>query len=404
MAKQVVDELVALLKLDDKQYRQAVSDAIKRQRELANETESSSQQQQSSVSRLITRYATWGAAIGLVVKGFQKFSNIAEALRDISNESLRMGMRASSLKAWQNAFEMLGKKAEEATGTIEGFQNSINALIYKGELGGNLQMLARLGVRFQDQRGHARDTGEVASDLYKSLQRGLQNKSIGSVNEAAFLAKQAGFDQVGDAIAQGKSWDKLLADARGRSNIEGSVPAARDYVENKTRRAQERFAAEAPTAMQVEKQLDATLEAVNDEFIKMLGWLSSPEAPWNGGSVWKWLRGGSSLIPEGANGDLFGIGEKSGKATHDFLFGKKDGAVNAETGRTEGSLADRLSRMAHNVGARPTPGAVSSSNTRNITVGPITVNEATNARATGAEVANQVARKMNVAQANGAGR
>lgn len=81
------------------------------------------------------------------------------------------------------------------------FQQAVYNLRFNGNLGSDLQMLGRLGVRFQDQQGRARDFGEVLFDTAAALQRAVANGQMNR-QEAEFAAREAGFHgSVATAVA-----------------------------------------------------------------------------------------------------------------------------------------------------------------------------------------------------------
>ena len=149
---------------------------------------------------------------------------IADGLLDLSTESRRVGMSASGLRTWQNAIEMLGGKAGEATSEVGKFMESLNALVYKGDVGDNLQWLARLGIPVR--RGMTYE--ETAPQVFSAIKKGRASGTIKDDQEAGFIARQAGFGIVGDYITQrpnasAQDFNKFIASNRGRAIDEGSA-------------------------------------------------------------------------------------------------------------------------------------------------------------------------------------
>ncbi len=178
MSKEVIDELVALLKLDDKQFKQAMAGARKEFQATAAESKKDSESMGNDIKSLAVKYLSFVAILALLKKGFSAIGDAAVKTMQLGNASRHLGQSAGSLRNWQNAVEMLGGKAEDATSSIEGFQKSMFDLVVMGKVGSNLEMLARLGVQFQDKNGHARDYTAVAKDTSVAIQRAITQKTI----------------------------------------------------------------------------------------------------------------------------------------------------------------------------------------------------------------------------------
>jgi hypothetical protein len=298
VARTIIDEAIVMLRLDDSQFDKAVAEAIAARQTLTNESEKHEKKESSSIGALTRRWLTFAAALGLVTKAFGKFQSIADNLRDLSNESRRLGMSSAGLRTWQNAIEMLGGKAEDATSEVDKFTQSLNNLIFKGEVGDNLQWLNRLGISVH--RGMTYD--DTARQVFTGLQEGLASGTIKSRQEAGFIARQAGFGSVGEFITQRKGdtlsdFDAFIGASATRVASEADIALGRDYAESRIERRQERYGPLAETFMRGEETLNASMDALNDGFIKMLNWLNSPAAPWNGGSLRGWIFGESATTP-----------------------------------------------------------------------------------------------------------
>ena len=389
VARVVVDELVVALRLDDSQFDRAVAEAIAARQKLSDESEKSAKKESSSIGALAARWLTLAAALKLVTKAFDKFQNIADNLRDLSNESRRLGMSSSGLRTWQNAIELLGGKAGDATSEVEKFTESLNNLIFKGEVGDNLQWLNRLGIT--PQRGMTYDN--TARQVFTGIQQGLASGTIKDRQEAGFIARQAGFGGVGDFITQRKGdtiaeFDAFLKGAGSRVASEGDIDKGRDYSEGRITRRQERYGPLADTFMSAEEALDATMEKINDGFIKMLDWLNSPDAPWNdGGSAMRWMGFGGKMSSIGGGTD------SRGNAL----------PVNSETGRTAGSVADRIAMWGRSFSV-PTPNVMNgASSSKSVTINQTNNIRSTDPVAAGNAVADKT-RKAVSAQADGAAR
>lgn len=233
MGKQIVDELVVALRLDDSQFDRAVADAIAARQKLADETESATKQEGASLGAVAGRYLKWAAIIGLMKKVSDEVVKVADGLLDVTTESRRLGMSASGLRTWQNAIEMLGGKAGEATSEVGKFMESLNNLVYKGEVGDNLQWLARLGVPVR--RGMSYE--DTAQQVFAAVKKGRASGTIKDDQEAAFIARQAGFGLVGDYIAQRPQANQndfkgFIASARSRAIDDGNASAGAQAMRN----------------------------------------------------------------------------------------------------------------------------------------------------------------------------
>jgi hypothetical protein len=226
VGRQVVDELVVALRLDDSQFDRAVADAIAARQKLADETDKAAKKEGNSLGAVAGRYLKWAAVLTLMKKVSDEVVKVADGLLDLSTESRRLGMSASGLRTWQNAIEMLGGKAGEATSEVGKFMESLNALVYKGDVGENLQWLARLGVPVR--RGMTYE--ETAPQVFSAIKKGRASGTIKDDQEAAFIARQAGFGIVGDYIAQRPTATQddfrgFIGLARSRAIDEGNAAA-----------------------------------------------------------------------------------------------------------------------------------------------------------------------------------
>jgi hypothetical protein len=83
-------------------------------------------------------------------------------------------------------------RTEDVERSKQTFQRSHFDLRSRGELSENLVMLARLGVRFEDPQGRARDFSDVAIDTAAAFQRIVASGKMTS-QEAQYAALEAGF-------------------------------------------------------------------------------------------------------------------------------------------------------------------------------------------------------------------
>ena len=226
MGRQVVDELVVALRLDDSQFDRAVADAIAARQKLADETEKATKQESSSLGAVAGRYLKWAAVFALMKKVSDEVVKVADGLLDLSTESRRVGQSASGLRTWQNAIEMLGGKAGEATSEVGKFMESLNDLVYKGDVGENLQWLAQLGIPVH--RGMTYEN--TAPQVFSAIKKGRASGTIKDDQEAGYIARRTGFGIVGDYITQHpnattQDFNKFVASNRSRAIDEGSASA-----------------------------------------------------------------------------------------------------------------------------------------------------------------------------------
>lgn len=240
MGRIVVDELIVALRLDDSQFDRAVAEAIAARQQLADETVKAESKESSAIGRTAARYLSLYAVIKLVGGAYQELLNVSDGLLQLSNESRRLGMAAHGLRTWQNAFQMLGGSAGDATSEVDKFTNSLNALIFKGDVGENLQWLNRLGIT--PTRGMTYE--DTATRVFSGIQSGLASGTIKSRQEAGFIARQAGFSGVGEFITQNPNagasqFAAFLAAAESRAVGNGTTNAGAAVGRNTIRNAQE---------------------------------------------------------------------------------------------------------------------------------------------------------------------
>lgn len=240
MGRVVVDELVVALRLDDSQFDAAVAEAIAARQKLADESVKAEAKESSAIAGMAKRYLSLYAVIKLVGSAYAELLNVSEGLLQLSNESRRLGMAAHGLRTWQNAFEMLGGSAGDATSEIQKFTDSINALIYKGDVGENLQWLNRLGIT--PQRGMTYE--DTAQKVFTGIQAGLASGTIKTRQEAGYLARQAGFGGVGEFITQNPNsglseYRAFIAAAEARAAGNATASSGAAVGRNTIRNAQE---------------------------------------------------------------------------------------------------------------------------------------------------------------------
>lgn len=199
MGRNVVDEMVVVLRLDDSQFDKGIAEAIAARQKFDDQMDESDRRQGRSFSNSIGRYLTWAAILGAIGKTYSAVLQIADGLMDLENSSRRLGMSAHGLRTWQNAFELLGGKASDATSEIQKFNQSLNAMAFKGDVDDSLMWLVRATGR-PVRRGQTYE--ETAPLVFTGIKEKMASGRIKDIPEAVAWAQWAGFSGVGEYIAQ----------------------------------------------------------------------------------------------------------------------------------------------------------------------------------------------------------
>jgi hypothetical protein len=367
VARNIIDELIAVLKLDDKQFKQAMSEARREFRATEEQSKKSGESMGSDIASLAKKYLGLLAILALLKKGLSSINDTAEATMNLANQSRHLGQSASWIRNYQNAVQMLGGTAEDANASVETFMKSLFDLTTMGKVGGNLEMLARLGVQFQDSRGGARDYGDVAVDAGAAVRRqiaqGTLDKSTGY-----YALREAGFD---DATARGGVEGTLNAElmrAARLRQVSGSDVAQQTELAraNILRKQQQQAMAVGVVSSPVGDAVDALMDGLN----KMLEWLMSPDRWWNNDAPTPMASAGAAR------------------------------SANPGAYPGSGQIPDNwLTRLGTPV--VPTPMAAGGSTVNHTTIGSVTVNtRATDARGVAKDLRTEL-RKQNVATADG---
>jgi hypothetical protein len=278
-SRRVIEELVVALGLDAKDFKGDIDNTVNSLDKLDKKTKSASQSMGAAIGSVAKKYLGLYAIIMMIRKTVGGIGTTADETRRLANESENLGRSAPGLRNWQNAIEALGGTAEEATGSVESFQKSLFDLVAKGQMSGNLEMLARLGVRFQDQRGHARDFDEVAKDTAAALNRNVANGTLTRA-EAYQAGREAGFDNTAVTAMLNGTLAGELARARGlRQVTPEDIAKQSEYARDKTRAAQATFANVGMPAATMGAEAGDT---VVDAFQRFIEWITSPSRWWNG--------------------------------------------------------------------------------------------------------------------------
>ncbi len=232
MSTTVVDRLIVTLGLDPRDFKKGAKEAAAAEVDLAAKTKRATTEMSNDFMVAAKKFL----GVASVVVALRKLVGV---LADVSTETRRLGIdsenfqyAAHKMRNFQNAVELMGGKAEDATATIGGLQKAVYDLTVLGQSSASLEMLTRLGVAFQDNTGHARDFLDVVKDTADALERAQKNGTLNR-SEAFFTAKQAGFDDgTARLILSGRAnIDKLLADRAGLHQVNDQDLAGAETIE-----------------------------------------------------------------------------------------------------------------------------------------------------------------------------
>lgn len=265
MAATVIDQLIVKLGLDPSDFtkggKQAVTSVLKTKDVVKKSTNEMGADFVSFTKKLLGV----GTAIMLLKK-------LVGAMAEVSTQTRRLGIDASNfrisaneLRNWQNAAELMGGKAEDVTATVEGLQKSIYDLTVNGSRSPQVEMLARLGVQFQDATGHARKFEDVVLDTADALEQAQKNGTFNRT-EAYFAAKQAGFDEgTTQLILSGRgNINKELAGRRDLHQVNGQDIAAATSIERGRAKASQFVEAGAVAGLGIAGQAGENVKAAYD--------------------------------------------------------------------------------------------------------------------------------------------
>jgi soluble lytic murein transglycosylase-like protein len=233
----VIDQLIVKLGLDPsgvtKGSKQAAAEFLK--------TEQTVKRGADNMGRSIVGFT--GKLLGVVTvasavkKGLSFVSDLSRDVRQLGIDSKNFGIAANELRNFQNVSEMFGGKAEDATKTIGNLTKAVYDLAYNGQISDSLVMLGRLGVRFQDTSGKARNFNDIVLDTEKRVQQlAASGHSRENLNQ---MLAQAGFDPgLSQAILAGRVGEELNRQ-RTRRQVSGEVVgAATEWERSATNRDQ----------------------------------------------------------------------------------------------------------------------------------------------------------------------
>lgn len=204
MTATVIDQLIVKLGLDPRDFTKGEKEVAASVLRTKKTVEDASRSMNSSVKDAadgiggsFATVAKRATVLYLIFKGLSiatKFIlEASRATRMLGNDSKNYDIAAARLRNFQNISEMFGGSAEDATKTVAGLQRAIFNLTFNGQMSDQLVMLARLGVRFQDAAGHARDFKDVFLDSAEAIQQAQANGTMTGGEAYQFLT-QAGYD------------------------------------------------------------------------------------------------------------------------------------------------------------------------------------------------------------------
>lgn len=208
----VIDQLIIKLGLDPRDFtkgeKQVAHDVLQTEQKVKRSADGMGR----SITGLATKWLTVAAAVAAVKKVVSVIDDAAERTRRLGIDAKNYDVAADKLRNFENAVVMMGGNAEQARATVAGLQKSIFDLAYNGQVSDSLVMLTRLGVRFQNATGEARDFNDILLDTADAIGKAQQN---GMSRASAFqFLQQSGFD--------GGTAQLILS---GRANIEKETAA-----------------------------------------------------------------------------------------------------------------------------------------------------------------------------------
>lgn len=189
----VIDQLVIKLGLDPSGFTKGQKAAAASLIDTEDQAKKSGDSIARSFGSVVGKIVGITTALAAVKFAIGYIDDVSERVRKLGIDSKNFDIGAAKLRNFQNAAEIVGGSAEEITKTIGNLQKSIFDLSYNGEISQSLIMLGRLGVRFQDASGHARNFNDVLLDTADAI--GEAQKKGMTRSEAFNYLQEAGFDQ-----------------------------------------------------------------------------------------------------------------------------------------------------------------------------------------------------------------
>ncbi|MBM6453122.1 hypothetical protein, partial [Lacticaseibacillus paracasei] len=85
------------------------------------------------------------------------FKDLHHQLAEVGFQSRNLGVAGTEIKKLGEVSELFGGQVQDATDSIQGLQNAVFNLRYKGQVSESLMMLQRFGVAYLTASGHARN-------------------------------------------------------------------------------------------------------------------------------------------------------------------------------------------------------------------------------------------------------
>lgn len=218
----VIDQLIVKLGLDPKDFTKGekeVAASVVRTKETVRKGAKSMSDEMGGAAEsfarsggAITKVFSRGGAVGIAIAALlvagkkvnDMLYSVAEDTRRLGLDSKNFNVAAGNLRNMGNAAELAGGSIDDATNSAGGLAKSLYDLRFNGQISESLVMLGRLGVRFQDAGGKARDFKAVTLDAAEALAR-LQAEGRMSSSDAFMAAQQAGFSGgMANLVVQGR--------------------------------------------------------------------------------------------------------------------------------------------------------------------------------------------------------
>lgn len=206
----VIDQFIIKVKLDTSEYEagQKKLDKLNQQTkerskeagyEFGDAMESAAKKSTNKLGILGSMLGK-GGAIGIAVGSLiyagkildNKLFDIALGVRRVGIDSKNFNIAAANLRNLQNASELAGGSMEDANKTVGGLAGSLYNLKFNGAVDDSLIALGRLGVRFQDSYGRAKDFNTIMIETAEAIDKAKASGKL-TDSEAFFFAGQAGF-------------------------------------------------------------------------------------------------------------------------------------------------------------------------------------------------------------------
>lgn len=236
-AATVVDQLIVKLGLDPKDFTKGSKAAAAEFVKTEQTVKHSSQSMSSQLVGLTGKVLGVATAAIAIKKAATYVSNLSVTVRQLGIDSRNFGIAANEMRNFQNIGEMFGGRAEDVTKSIGNITKAVYDLAYNGQISDSLVMLGRLGVRFQDTAGNARDFKDIVLDTEQAIQRSMANGT--SYENANQMLSQAGFDPgLAKAMLEGNVGAQLARQQARRQVDKETVDAATKWEQSATNRDQ----------------------------------------------------------------------------------------------------------------------------------------------------------------------